>query len=166
MQLLAKATHASQSQPCSAGRDLSPDPRQGLTILEVLLALAIFLGAMISLGQLISTGSQASSRSQLQTEAVFRAESKLAEIIAGIEPMQASGPNPFMDDPTEQWSWTLELLESPHVDLLALSLTVTHVNNVERVNATHNLVRLVRDPQIYLDAALDAEATAAESGGS
>lgn len=140
--------------------------RSGLTLLEVLLGLAIFLGAMVSLGQLIATGSQAGTRSQLQTEAIFRAESKLAEILAGMEPMEPSGPNPFVDDPEGRWSWQLEFTDSPHVDLLGLSLTVRHENNVARTDVSQTIMRLVRDPQIYIDAALeDAEEEMAEETG-
>lgn len=133
--------------------------RTGLTILEVLVSLSIFLGAMAAIGQLISSGSRAAVAAQLQSQAMLRCESVAAEVAAGIFPLQATEGQSFADDASGQWTWSLALLESPHVDLIAYEVTVRHVNNVGRVNAAFSLQRQVRDPQLY---ELAAEAELAE----
>lgn len=136
--------------------------RRGLTLLEVLVSLAIFLGSLVGLGQLISTGSSAASKAQLQTQAVLRCESKLAELVASFETLQATDETAFDDD--DLWSWSVTYLDSPHVDLLSIEVRVTHKNSVTGdVNAEYSLQRLIRDPQLYLDAAAEEAEAAAEA---
>jgi type II secretory pathway pseudopilin PulG len=85
--------------------------RRGMSLLEVFIALAIFIAALAVITQIISTGSRASTKAQLQSEATLRAESCMAEAIAGVIPLQ------------------------------------------NEVNGLATLKRIIRDPQIYLDAA-------------
>ncbi len=128
-----------------------PHARKGITLFEVLLALGIFLGAIAAIGQVINVGTLAATEGQLQSEAVLRCKTKLAEVIAGVEPMTAVQDQPFEDD--ARWLWSLSIIDGPHPDLLQLELMVTH----QRVNRTENagfsLARLVRDPQLFIDAA-------------
>jgi len=136
--------------------------RRGLTLLEVLVSLAIFLGSLAGLGQLISTGSSAAAKAQLQTQAALRCESKLAELVASFETLQATNETAFDDD--DLWKWSVAYLDSPHVDLLSIEVRVTHENSVTRdVNAEYSLQRLIRDPQLYLDAAAEEAEASAEA---
>lgn len=151
-------------QRLPAGSQSPSTARRGLTILEVMIALAIFLGSFIALGQLISNGATAYRKGTLQTEAAFRAESVVAEIAAGIAPLQATSETPFADDTTGAWTYSVEMLETTEVDLLAYVVIVNHTNNQGNINATFRAQRFLRDPQIYLDAA-DAAADA-EAGSS
>lgn len=134
--------------------------RRGITLFEVLLALAIFLGAFAAVGQIIDVGRQASVEGQLENDAVLRAQTKLAEVIAGIEPMAAVESQPFEDDP--DWRWGLAINEGPHVDLLALSISVEHTRPNGSIDAAFVLNRFVRDPQLFIDAA--ASASLSEEG--
>ena len=136
--------------------------RNGLTLLEVLVSLAIFLGSLVGLGQLIYTGSRAATRAQLQTQAILRCESKLSELVAGFETLQATDATPFDDD--QLWSWSVDYLESPHVDLLSIEVRVTHKNSVtDDINAAYAIQRMLRDPQLYLDAAAEEAEAEAEA---
>lgn len=125
---------------------------RGVTLYEVLLALAIFLPAMVVLGECLSQGSRAALRSQLQTEAIIRCESVLAELIAGVRPLQAATGLPF-EDGAPGWTWSAEILPGPHPDLLLVEVTVEHLNMADEINASWSINRLVRDPQLFLDAA-------------
>jgi Tfp pilus assembly protein PilV len=130
-------------------------PRQGLSLLEVLLALGIFLIALTGIGQLISLGSRSAVEARLEAEATLRAESILQELLAGVQPLQATAATAFPDD--ANWQWTAEVVEGPHVDLVQVTVTVFRqdLDNLDR--GAVRLTRLVRDPQLFLDAALQAQ---------
>jgi general secretion pathway protein I len=147
------------SRRISRRRVSSGQPR-GLTLLEVLLSVAIFMGAMVALGQLISSGRRAASRGELQTEAVIRCESVVGRIVAGLLPVEAIEDAAFDDDLERRWTYSVQLLETPEVDLLGFQVTVTHQNNLGDANYSYSLQRFLRDPQIYADAA-EAAANAA-----
>lgn len=132
--------------------------RRGLTLYEVVLAIAIFLPAMLVLTQGMGVGTRAGLSARLQSEAVLRCDSVLSEVVAGSLPMQAVADEEFLDG-APGWTYSLEIGPGPHPDLLALQATVTHSTRDGMVNATTTLSRLIRDPQIFLDATLMQEST-------
>jgi general secretion pathway protein I len=135
--------------------DATRAERRGITLFEILLALGIFLAAVTAIGQIVNVGSTAATDGQLQSEAVLRCETKLAEIIAGIEPMAGAQGQAFADD--ARWSWSLAIADGPHADLLHLTVSVTHQRANGNTDAQFALTRLVRDPQLYIDAAARQE---------
>ena len=128
--------------------------RRGLTLFEVVLSLAIFLGALTALSQLAHNGSRAAVQARFQSQAILRCESKLAEVTAGVVPLEAVEGASFEDDP-EHWTWSLAVEQGPHDDLLALAVTVRY-SGASLANVSQTLRRFVRDPQLYIDAALNA----------
>lgn len=125
------------------------------------MSLAILLVSLAALGQSITSGSRAATQSRLQTQAVLFCETKLAEVLAGIEPMQPVDGAP-LEETSTAWTWSLNIAAGPHPDLLDLDVSVTHQQEqTGTADATYSLRRYVRDPQLYIDAA--AEAATAES---
>jgi len=148
-------------------RPAQPDTRsapRGLTLLEVVIALAIFVGSMAAIGQLVATGVQSALRSRLQTQAVFRCESKLAEVIAGITPLQSSGETAYPDD--SAWTWSVALQPGPYDGLYLVDVTTSHHLAGGGATTSFSLQRLVRDPQLFIDAMLAEQQAAAASGTS
>lgn len=141
--------------------------RRGLTLYEVILAVAIFFPALVVLGQGIATGSRAGIQARLQTQAVLRAESVLAEVLAGVWPMESAAGMAF-DDAAPGWTWDLEVLAGPHLHLLELQVTANYLSESGTTTTSCTLSRYVRDPQLYIDAAAlqaaEAEAQAAAAG--
>jgi len=135
--------------------------RRGMTLYEVLVALAIFSGAMAALGQSISTGRRASVQAKLQSEAVLRCESKLSEILAGVEDTENAEDVLYRDDETERWSWSLVVEQGPHDSLLNLIVTARHAGSDSGGNVSYSISRLVRDPELFR-AAAEAAANAIE----
>jgi Tfp pilus assembly protein PilV len=126
----------------------STSARKGLSLFEVLIALAIFVCSMAAIGQLVSSGVRAAVQARLQSQAVLRAETKMAEAVAGITSLHgASGT--FTDDPT--WSWVVASTQSQHEGLYLVEVTVTHAGVTTSARQSFALRRLVRDPQIALD---------------
>src|SRR6516225_4012551 len=80
-----------------------PSPRRGLTLLEVIISLAIFLFAMVAVGRLITMG--ANHARDIQGREAQLCQSKLAELVSGVSPMQ-SGEGDFEEAP--DWHWSVE----------------------------------------------------------
>jgi type II secretion system protein I len=82
--------------------------RPGLTLLEVLVALAIFLLSLAAISQLVTTAGQRALDARRKEEAARLARSKLAEVFAGVVPMQSTSDAPFDQDPDYSWSLTAD----------------------------------------------------------
>lgn len=130
--------------------DNSNEARRGLTLFEVLLALGLFLGALAVLSQLWFGGVRASVQSQLRTQAIMRCESKLNEVVAGVVPFQQVSDTPFDDD--SNWLWNVQVLPGPHAEVWQVVVNVSHPGQGGLSSAGHQLVRLVRDPQVWVNA--------------
>ena len=126
------------------GRD---SQRHGLTLLEVLLSLALFLGALAALSQLWYGGVRAAVQARLSTQAILRCESKLNEVVAGAIPLQTTSDTPFDDD--SSWTWSLQVEPRLHADVLLIVVNVSHPGQSGFSSSSHQLSRLVRDPQVW-----------------
>jgi general secretion pathway protein I len=135
--------------------------RRGFSLLEVLLSLGIFLTAFVALSQLSTNGMNAAIEARLTTNAILRCESKLAEIVAAVEPLEAVADQPFQDD--ESWTWTLQTAAGPHADLQNVTVIVKHEGANKLASTSYSMSRLIRDPIVYeMAAAAEEEAAALE----
>lgn len=80
--------------------------RRGLSLLEVLLALAIFLMSLVAIGGLVDFGSDQGTAAAMQAVGTRLAQSKLAEVEAGAVDVAAGGSGTFEDEP--EWNWSVE----------------------------------------------------------
>ena len=78
--------------------------RKGMTLLEVLVAMAVFLLALAGIAQLIEFGSNNSLEAARTTTGTRLANSKMAEVEAGVIPVTESGSGTFDEEPLWQWS--------------------------------------------------------------
>lgn len=130
-------------------------PRRGLSLLEVIISTAIFLGALTAILFALNVGQRSELAARLQSEAVLRCEAVMAEVISGVRPAESSGENPFEDDEIGNWQWSLQVESGPGADLLQVTVIVEHRPGGDEPNASFSLVRFLRDPQIFLDAAME-----------
>jgi len=108
------------------------------------------------ISEILRNGARAATKSQLRANAIVRCENQLNQILADVVPMQSSGQTPFEDDP--DWVWTLTVGDGAVADLLKLDVTVEHLKRSDgSVNESVTLTRMVRDPQVFLDAALELD---------
>ena len=87
-------------------RSRAPHRRRGLSLLEVLLALAIFLMSLVAIGGLVDFGSDQGMAASMQAAGTRLAQSKLAEAEAGAIDLTAGGSGTFEDEP--EWNWSVE----------------------------------------------------------
>lgn len=137
--------------------------RQGISLFEVVLALAIFVGALAAISQILRAGSRAAIRAQLQSHAALLGERQMNEILSGVTPLETVSQAAFPG--LTGWSWSLNVTGTDIPGLLRLELTVEHSSQNPDALARCVFTRLMRDPQIYVDAA-EAEAAAAAEAAS
>ena len=141
---------------------LQQQNRCGLSLLEVLISTAIFVAALTAIMQIIRVGHDSRLSAKLDAEAILRCESLMAELICGLRPLEAATDQPFEDN--EEWVYTVGIEDGGGTSLLMLSARVSHVAGTPTPNSSFQLVRLMRDPQLFLDAAqAAAESAAAEA---
>ena len=133
--------------------------RSGITLLEVLLATAIFLAALTAILQIMNVGHDSRLSARLDAEAALRCESLMGEYVSGMSPLVAESKTPFADDTNEEWVYSTVIEDGGGESLLLITVIVEHLVNGEQVNSYFELSRLMRDPQLFLDAALSAAET-------
>jgi hypothetical protein len=120
-----------------------PARRQGLSLLEVIVALVVFLFGLIGLGTLMTQGKDHAQAVQLQTQAIQLCQAKMGEVMAGAIPL--NGPqadSPLDEDP--DWKWSMDAEQGPVTGLLVVSIRVTRTGS--QIEATLN--QMVLDPTI------------------
>src|SRR5579884_1176726 len=100
--------------------------RQGITLLEVIVATAVFLFAISALLRLVSFAEARAVDVRQKNHATALAQSKLGEVLAGIVPLTTEEPQPF-DAPDSDYEWSLSANPSSvSSGLYAVTVTVTH----------------------------------------
>lgn len=125
--------------------------RAGVSLFEVVLAMGLFATALAALSQLHVNGTNSAIQSRLLTQAVMRCESKLNEIAAAVEPLQAIADAPFDDDGS--WTWSLQTAVGPHPDVMLITVTVKRNGQSNLDSTSFSLSRLIRDPLSFQVAA-------------
>jgi general secretion pathway protein I len=96
--------------------------RPGLTLLEVLVALAIFLMSLAAISQLVTSAGKRALDARRKDETARLARSKYAEVYAGVVPLQSASDTPFDEDPDYTWSLTAD--SATMTGLWSISVTV------------------------------------------
>lgn len=96
--------------------------RTGITLLEIVLALAIAAIAMTLLSQLVGIGNRSAAVARDSARAQMIAESLMAEVMAGIAAPQSGQAN-YEQDPA--WSYNLMVSPGPSANINVIQITVT-----------------------------------------
>ena len=122
----------------------------GLTLLEVILALAILSLSMVAIGELIRIGTHSARDAQDLTHAQILCESKLSELVAGVVPYEPTTRAQFPMDP--DWYYTVQLEPTEEENVMVLVVTVeTHIQRKNPIS--FSLVRWVPNPGIEIPVA-------------
>jgi type II secretion system protein I len=130
-------------------------PARGITLYEVVIALAIFAGAIAALSQALSTATRAALQSRMESQAVLLCQTKLAEIVAGAVPSTSTGATAFTESGLEGWTWSVEVTPAGHTGINQVSVTVNS-NMVQDFDSSFTMSRLVRDQQAFISTAVSA----------
>ena len=130
--------------------------RRGITLYEVVLALAIFSGSMAAISQIIATGTRAAVQSRLQSQAMLLCQSKMAEVVSGAVPPKAGGESAFTEPGLEGWTYSITLNPGPRLGLQEVVVGVACRNAGSMVDATFSMSRWVRDQTAFLNSGTQA----------
>ncbi len=135
--------------------------RSGLTLMEVMLAIAIFGLALVAIGELIRIGSVSAAAARDLTEGQRLCNNVMAEVGAGIIPPESASESPI--EGSEDWLYTIESAPLEEQEgMLRISVTVEQDKSLFVRPARFTLVRWMTDPAAT-EAAQAATAAAAES---
>ncbi len=139
-------------------------PRHGLSLLEVLVALAIFLFSIVALHQALNIGTNNAIETQQLQLAAQLAQSKMAEVYAGVVPLSSTPDTPFDENP--DYTWSIDAQQSTLTNLWNVNLSVKRTRGDGTVMET-KLSQMIIDPSLrgtsYDSAATQAAATASSS---
>jgi len=133
--------------------------RRGLTLLEVILAIAILGGCLAVIGELVRVGSRHASEARHLTKAQILCESTMEEIVAGILPAEAVTASVYENDPDWVYSVTTNYLDQE--GLIEVRVMVEQVNTDALYPLTTSLTRWMMDPSV---AEMEAEMDLLEAG--
>lgn len=129
----------------------------GFSLLEIIVSLAILTFVLTTVGQIIYSGSQAATKTQLASKAMVRAQTVMAEVVAGIHPKQSLSDATFENDDDPAWTWSLNVTAGVLPDLLRLDVTVNHNDANGVLDESFTLTRWVRNDAIFLEVQDDTD---------
>jgi type II secretion system protein I len=119
--------------------------RRGLSLLEVIIALAIFLFSLIAVSRLFEIGADMAREMDLRVHASLLAQSKLAEIAAGSIALGSQGETPFEGDDAD-WSWKVDAEQESTAGLWRVVVSVSRMVRGARMEVA--FAQYVLDPKL------------------
>jgi general secretion pathway protein I len=100
--------------------------RRGLSLLEVLIALAVFLIAYVGIWQLMSISGDQAVALMNRNRATQLAQSKLDEVLSGALPLQSQGDTAFEDNYNANgFTYQIDVADGAVTSLRVVTVTVT-----------------------------------------
>jgi type II secretion system protein I len=124
---------------------LCPPRRDGLSLIEVLAALAIFLMALVALVHLINTASNFAFEAHHRSNAARICQSKMASLVAGAIPLQAQSEAADEDEPEYRWSATVDSAGPSNLSTVTVRVSF---GSDKDYPITATLTRMVLDPTV------------------
>lgn len=127
--------------------------RLGMSLLEVVLALAILAMSAAILASIARTATDNGLIAHRLATAQILAESKMAEIVTGAIPLQgAVGWMPITDTvPSGVWYYQLQTEAASRKDMVGVRLSVSDQAGVDENKEVFYIVRWMIDPSLGLD---------------
>lgn len=125
-------------------------PRPGLTIIEVLLALAILLLALGAISRLVDIGTLHGEQARAAARGTRLAQSKMAEVEAGLIPVSGEASGNFEGDDAA-WTYTVTPEAAGPPNLYAVTVKVSRPVGGQPFDLV--LTQMVFDPAVTGSAA-------------
>jgi hypothetical protein len=128
--------------------------------------LAIFLASFTAIAVLVNLASERAVLAQQRQEAIFKCQSKLAELASGGVPL-GSGSGSFDEDPDGGWQWSADATENQVSGLWTVAVTVSRDPARGGPPVSVTLTRMLLDPTVRgntADSPLSSSTTDSSSG--
>jgi type II secretion system protein I len=116
--------------------------RSGLSLLEVLVALAIFLSSLAGLFYLVTLSGKLAQAGQMRTRAMQIAQSKLAQVTWGAIALSSQADQPCDEDP--EYHWSIDADQGTSQGLWNVTVKVTRPNLKPVIEVS--LSQMILDP--------------------
>jgi type II secretion system protein I len=116
--------------------------RSGLSLLEVVFAIAILGTALAAIGQLVQQGMRAGGAARVQSYAQILADAKMAEVASEILPLSSTSGSPIDDAPG--WVYSVDVQPAEQIGLLVVRVTVQQSSSDRPIE--FSVVRFMPDP--------------------
>ena len=146
----------SNTRVAPRNRRLRRSRRQGITLLEVLLAIAILGGALAAIGELIRLGVRSAGAAQQETFAHLLCDSRMAEVAAGAVPPESVGQT-ACEEATD-WVYTIEVTPADQTGLLQVMVLVQQDPSQYTLPRSYQLYRYIPDPAYIEELQAEQEA--------
>ena len=127
---------------------------RGLSLIEVIIALAILVGSAAALTQLVDVGRRHAERAVEVTDVQSICRNVMNEVLAGVRPWEEVRRQPV--DPFTPWDCSIEIRPTDLVDLFSVTVAVMEpagpgsnplaMDEVDNSSRQYRLVRWVRRP--------------------
>lgn len=139
---------------------MNSSPRHGLTLLEVLLALAILGGALATIGELMRIGSRNAEIARDKTTAQLLAETTMSELDVGFLPLQSSGQAAVADvEYQNDWFFSVVVEQQNQGALVSVAVTVEQNSDVYSRPVSITFTRWMIDETLLPDSTSTSSAT-------
>ena len=118
--------------------------QRGLSLLEVILAIAILGGALVVINELLRLGYRSAAEARDRSEAQILCDAKMAELAAGVMPLDSVDGVPIPEN--QDWLYSVEVQPSAQVGLLGVRVTVQQSPAAAAQPIGFSVVRLLPDP--------------------
>jgi general secretion pathway protein I len=127
--------------------------RSGLSLLEVILALAILAMSVALLSQITKQSTDNGLMAQRLATAQMLCESKMSEVLAGAIPLTATPWTPITDSLRNgNWNYQIQTVTAQQKDMVGVRLSVTDQPDTTTENPElFFIVRWMIDPNLGLD---------------
>jgi general secretion pathway protein I len=142
--------------------------RSGLTLIEVLLALAIFLLSLVALGQLMNVTSEMAINVDRTNRANQLLQKQMNAVVCGYVPLSGQSDTAFDESEAANWYWSVDAQADSTPNLWHVTVTVSHKTSTGDVDYQRSLSQMVLDPTIRGSASIPAvqNPNAQSNGGS
>ena len=120
---------------------------RGLSLLEVILALAILGVSMSAISQLFFLGARSASQATLRNEANILADTKMAELVSGILEPQSTGQSGIAEAPG--WVYSVKIDDGNQPGLKIATVIVQTVG--DRVPVSLSITRFISSELVESD---------------
>jgi prepilin-type N-terminal cleavage/methylation domain-containing protein len=133
-------------------------PRRGLSLLEVIIALAVLVLAIVAINRLVDIGTDRGNDARSYTRGTRLAQSKMAEVEAGLVSVSSETDGQFEGDDA---AWAYKITPEPAGPPNLYTVTVRVTRNVQGRPLEIVLTQMVFDPTM-MGSAAQAERPATE----
>lgn len=116
--------------------------RNGLSLLEVIFAIAILGTALAAIGRLVQLGMKAGGAARVQSFSQILADARMSEIACGALPLESNSGAMISDAPG--WQYSVQVQPAEQIGLLVVKVTVQQVTADRPVE--FSVVRFMPDP--------------------